>query len=207
MAPTPSQMPARPLPAWPKDALRIAFGLIWAIDAALKWLPGFRSGYMSLLMSEAQGQPSWLRPWFNFWITLQHPRDDLFIYLSATIETLIAAALLLGFARKLTYISAAVFSVIVWATAERFGGPYASGSTDIGTAIIYALVFMGLLALVAYAGPARYSLDYWLERRVSWWWRLAEVGRPRPLGPTSAGDVAAVTARAAMGAPTTGSPS
>lgn len=29
-------------PAWPKDALRIAFGVIWAIDASLKWLPGFK---------------------------------------------------------------------------------------------------------------------------------------------------------------------
>lgn len=200
MAQTPSQMAERPMPAWPKDALRIAFGLIWAIDAALKWLPGFRSGYMSLLMSEAQGQPSWLRPWFEFWINLQHPRADFFIYLSATIETLIAAALLLGFARKLTYISAAAFSVVVWATAERFGGPYASGSTDIGTAIIYAVVFMALLTLVAYAGPARYSLDYWLERRVSWWWRLAEVRRPSP--PQPAADVPTAIATGGVGATT-----
>jgi hypothetical protein len=26
-------------PAWPKDALRISFGIIWLIDAVLKW-PG-----------------------------------------------------------------------------------------------------------------------------------------------------------------------
>ena len=29
-------------PARPKDALRITFGVIWLIDATLKWLPGFR---------------------------------------------------------------------------------------------------------------------------------------------------------------------
>jgi hypothetical protein len=40
------------------------------------------------------------------------------------------------------------------------------------------LVFAGLLALSAYAGPARYSVDHWLEQRVSWWWRVAEVRRP-----------------------------
>jgi plastocyanin len=34
------------IPAWPKYALRITFGGIWLIDAVLKWLPGFRSGYM-----------------------------------------------------------------------------------------------------------------------------------------------------------------
>ncbi len=121
MAQTPSQVAQGPMPAWPKDALRIAFGLIWAIDAALKWLPGFRAGYMSLLMAEAQGQPSWLRPWFDFWINLQHPRVDLFVYLSATIESLIAAALILGFARKLTYISATAFSLIIWSTAAGSG--------------------------------------------------------------------------------------
>jgi len=94
------------------------------------------------------------------------------------IESLIAVALIAGFARKFTYISAALFSVLVWATAEGFGGPYMSGSSDIGTAIIYALVFVGLLALSAYAGPARYSADYYIEQRVSWWWKVAEMGRP-----------------------------
>lgn len=28
-------------PAWPKDALRVTFGVIWLVDAILKWLPGF----------------------------------------------------------------------------------------------------------------------------------------------------------------------
>ena len=163
---------------WPKAALRITFGLIWAIDASLKWLPGFRASYMSTIMGIAQGQPGWLRPWFNFWIDLQHPRAMLFAYVVAVIETLIAAGLILGFARKLTYISAATFSLLIWATAEGFGGPYTAGASDIGTAVIYAVVFLGLLALSYYAGPARYSLDYHLEKRISWWWRIAEVRRP-----------------------------
>jgi hypothetical protein len=44
--------------------------------------------------------------------------------------------------------------------------------------MIYAVVFAGLLALSAYAGPARYSADYYLERRYSRWWHLAEMRRP-----------------------------
>jgi uncharacterized membrane protein YphA (DoxX/SURF4 family) len=168
----------RVVPAWPKDVLRITFGVMWLIDAILKWLPGFRNGYMAMMKMAAAGQPSWLHPWFSFWINLQQPRATFFAYLCAVLETLIAVAVILGFARKYTYISAAAFSVIVWATAEGFGGPYTSGATDIGTAIIYAVVFMGLLALSAYAGPARYSVDYYLEKRISWWWRVAEVGRP-----------------------------
>jgi uncharacterized membrane protein YphA (DoxX/SURF4 family) len=168
----------RDMPLWPKDALRISFGIIWAIDAALKWLPGFRSSYMSVIMGEAGGQPGWLTPWFRFWINLQHPNATFFAYLVAIVETLIALALIAGFARKCTYIAAAAFSMIIWATAEGFGGPYTSGASDIGTAVIYAVVFLGLLALSAYAGPARYSVDYYLERRYPWWWHIAEVRRP-----------------------------
>ncbi len=171
----------RPLPLWPKDALRVSFGIIWLIDATLKWLPGFRAGYMDTIMGQAQGQPGWLKPWFDFWINLQHPNAVFFAYLVAVVETLIALALIAGFARKITYISAIVFSLLIWATAEGFGGPYTAGAADIGTAIIYALVFTSLLALSAYAGPARYSVDYHLEQKISWWWRLAEVRRPVPV--------------------------
>ena len=165
-------------PAWPKDALRITFGVIWLIDATLKWLPGFRAGYMSTIMGEAQSQPGWLQPWFHFWIRLQHPEAVFLAYLVAVVETLIALALIAGFARKLTYMSAIVFSLLIWATAEGFGGPYTSGASDIGTAIIYAVVFAGLLALSYYAGPARFSADYYLEKKIGWWWRVAEMRRP-----------------------------
>jgi nitrite reductase (NO-forming) len=167
-------------PAWPKDTLRIAFGVIWLIDATLKWLPGFRSSYMSVIMGEAQGQPGWLRPWFDFWIRFQHPDAMFLAYLAAVIETLIALALIIGFARKLTYLSAIAFSLLIWGTAEGFGGPYTSGASDIGTAIIYAVVFAGLLMLSYYGGPARYSADYYLEKKISWWWRIAETRRPAP---------------------------
>jgi uncharacterized membrane protein YphA (DoxX/SURF4 family) len=166
------------MPAWPKDALRISFGVVWAIDAALKWAPGFRSGYMDAISGAGAGQPGWLHPWFNFWTNLQSPPRSFWAYLVAVLETLIAVALILGFARKTTYISAIAFSLLIWATAEGFGGPYTSGAADIGTAIIYALVFAGLLGLSAYAGPARYSVDHWIEQRVSWWWWVAEVRRP-----------------------------
>src|SRR5438445_11367167 len=100
-------------------------------------------------------------------------------YLVPIVETLIAVALIAGFARKITYIAAATFSVMIWAIAEGFGGPYTSGASDIGTAIIYAVVFAGLLAVSYYAGPARYSADYYLEKKISWWWRLAELCRPQ----------------------------
>jgi len=190
---------SRNAPTWPKDALRVTFGIIWLIDAILKWLPGFRSGYMDTIMGTRDGQPGWLRWWFDFWINLQHPQAMFFAYLVAVVETLIAVALIAGFARKTAYIAAAGFSVLIWATAEGFGGPYTSGSADIGTAIIYAVVFAGLLALSYYAGPARYSADYYLEHKFSWWWHLAELRRPVPplAAPAPAEDTAARQPQAA----------
>src|SRR5215831_1888032 len=158
-----TQTIVRPYAHWPKTALRIGFGVIWLIDAVLKWLPGFRSDYMDTLMGQAQGQPGWLKPWFDFWINLQHPQAALFAYLVAVIETLIALALITGFARKLTYGAAIVFSLLIWGTAEGFGGPYTSGASDIGTAVIYALVFTALLGFAYYHGTAEFSLDYHLE--------------------------------------------
>lgn len=167
--------PAVARPQWPKSAVRVAFGVVWLVDAVLKWLPGFRDDYMSALKEGAESQPAWLKPWFDFWINLQQPHPAFFAYLVAVIETLIAVALILGFARKLTYISAAGFSVLIWATAEGFGGPYTAGAADIGTAVIYALVFVSLLAINAQFGPSRHSVDWVLERRIPWWHRVAEV--------------------------------
>ena len=140
--------------------------------------PGFRSGYMGMISVAGQGQPGWLKPWFSFWTNLQSPHPAFYAYLVAVLETLVALAVLFGIARKLSYITCAAFSVVIWAVAEGFGGPYTSGASDIGTAIIYALVFMCLLTLSAYTGPDTYSVDHFLETKISWWWKVAEFGRP-----------------------------
>ena len=51
-----------------------------------------------------------------------------------------------------------LLSVVIWTTAEGFGGPYTADSTDIGAAIIYVLVFAGLFLASAglYWGVDRY---------------------------------------------------
>jgi len=182
-APTANPPPRTATPSerhWGKDAFRIGFGVLWLIDAGFKWQPGFRKQYMDLLMSEGQGNATWMNWWFDFWKDLEHPYPGFFAYLAAVTETLIGIALILGFARKLTYIIGALFAFLIWATAEGFGGPYSAMSTDVGAAIIYCVVFLGLLALNYEAGPTRYSVDYYIEQRVSWWYRIAEVGRKRP---------------------------
>ncbi len=154
----------------------------------LKWLPGFRSTYVAAATGVAQGQPGWLRWWFDFWVKLQQPRPTVFAYLVAVVETLLALAIILGLARKVTYIASAAYGLGIWAIAEGFGGPYVQGSTDIGTGIIYSVVSVGLLTLCYYAGASRVSVDHYLERRISWWWRIAEVRGPDPVAaPAAAG--------------------
>jgi len=170
----------RPRQNWQKSAARVVFGLVWAVDAAFKWRPAFRHEYLSLVRGAAQGQPAWLLPWFHLWIALIAPRVPFFAYATAIIESVIALGLILGFARKLVYWLTVVFGLLIWSTAEGFGGPYTAGATDVGTGIVYSLAAVFLLALNATAGTSPYSLDAILERRIPWWPVVAEVGgRPR----------------------------
>ena len=53
---------------WLRPGLRIVFGVIWLVDAAFKWLPGFLITYQAGLVSGFADQPGWLRPWFRFWV-------------------------------------------------------------------------------------------------------------------------------------------
>lgn len=167
---------AAPVPTWPKSAVRISFGVIWGVDAAFKWKIGFHKEFIGLVKESSEGQPSWLHWWFKFWIDTISPHHHVWAYSIAAAETLIALALIFGFARKTTYIVSALTALGVWAVAEGFGGPYTSTSTDIGAAVIYAFVSAALLVLSLQCGPSRYSVDYYIEKRLSWWHWVAEFG-------------------------------
>src|SRR5260221_9557189 len=125
--------------------VRILFGFIWAIDAIFKWQPAFQKGYLDILISTAKDQPFFLKPWFDIWIRLISSQTQFFIYATVCIETYIAVAVLFGFAKRFTYIVALAFSLLIWSTAEGFGGPYTAGSTDVGAGIVYALLALLLL--------------------------------------------------------------
>jgi nitrite reductase (NO-forming) len=163
-----------PSAGWTGTCVRLIFGVIWAVDAYLKWLPGYRHSYISALKQTAQGQPSWLHWWFHFWINLQSGAPTLFAILTGLMETALALVLFLGIARRLGYTVGAVYALGVWAVGEGFGGPYVSGSTDIGTGIIYAALFITLLAFAPPARRERLSLDRVITARWKWWRVLAE---------------------------------
>lgn len=159
--------------AWHVTILRIVFGFMWAVDASFKWGSTFRDNFLADIQSAGQGQARWLHGWFNFWSTLMAHNPHLFAYTVAAVESVIALALLIGLARRSTYLAAALFSLMIWAIAEGFGGPYGSDSTDIGTGIVYAVVFLALYGLDRLATPAKWSVDRYIEQKFPWWAVLA----------------------------------
>jgi uncharacterized membrane protein YphA (DoxX/SURF4 family) len=166
---------------------RVGFGLIWAIDATLKWLPGFRGGFLGMIQEAAVGQPSWLAPWFRFWESAIAPQPVLFAVLTAVAETAVCLSLIFGVAQRAGFVLGAVMGLVIWGVGEGFGGPYGMGATDIGCAVMYTVVF----AVLALAVPRRIraaapSVDARLVRR---WPRLAPltfIQRP-PAGSPAAG--------------------
>jgi nitrite reductase (NO-forming) len=168
---------SRTWPAAATGALRVGFGIIWAVSAAITWMPGFADHYVGYLHNAAQGQPAWLAGWFAMWIGLVTPHAMLFVWLTRWIETLIAFCLLAGFARKSVYVAGALFSLLIWSTAGGFGGPYTVGAANMGAGLAYVLIFAALIGIDNREGRSPYSLDYFVERRWPRWRRFAEWGR------------------------------
>ncbi|CBL44768.1 Hypothetical protein HDN1F_11850 [gamma proteobacterium HdN1] len=163
-----------PWPAVATTALRVAFGIIWAVGAALTWSPDFATHYVGYLHNASTGQPEWSGWWFSLWIALISPNALLFTWLTRLATTVTALALLVGFGGKTLYLLGALFSLLIWSTAEGFGGPYTVGVSNIGTAITYVLIFFALIGLHYRTGFVPYSLDYLIERRWPAWQRIAE---------------------------------
>ncbi len=160
-----------------KTFIRVVFGIVWLIDGALKFQPGMSAIFPQLISNAGQGQPGWLLPWFTFWLNIVSQNPQFWVYLIGTAELCLAIGLIFGLLRKMTYIVGISLSLIIWAVPEGLGGPYGPGSTDIGTGIIYAFVFLSLILNNVEFGPSTYSLDIWLERRIPWWHKLAEFRR------------------------------
>jgi thiosulfate dehydrogenase (quinone) large subunit len=143
--------------------LRIVFGIIWAIDAWFKWQPDFQNNFVSYLTGALDGQPAPAHAWINFWIHVVQVNPHLFAQLAALGETAVAIGLIFGIFSNVTMIGGFFLSLMIWSTAEGFGGPYLPGSTDIGTAIIYAIAFVGLFL----ASSGLYlGIDRWLTPRL-----------------------------------------
>ena len=124
--------------------LRIAFGAVWAVDAYFKWQPSFISNFTDYLTGNLDSQPRAVQAWIDLWVHIVGVNPQLFAIMVAVAEPAIALALIFGVAPRLATIGGMAMSLVIWSTAEGFGGPYTAGSTDIGAAIIYVLVFLAL---------------------------------------------------------------
>ncbi len=158
-----------------KTAMRVIFGIVWGIDGALKFQPGLVESFSSMVSDAAAGQPSWLAGWFSYWASTTMSNPALFVYGTGLLELALAFCLITGFLRKLAYTAGFFFSLLIWSVPEGFGGPYGPGSTDIGTGIIYAFVFIFLLLTNATYGTSKLSLDRLIETKWPVWKRIAEI--------------------------------
>lgn len=151
-------------------ALRILFGGIWAIDAILKWETGFRTNFLGDLMSASVGQPRAVQAWIDLWVQLVKVNPAAFATLEALAESLLAVCLLAGAFTNVVSVGGIGLCLMIWSTAEGFGGPYGPQSTDVGAALVYALVFAALL----FTGAGRsLGVDRYLAPKLGRWSFLA----------------------------------
>lgn len=159
-----------------KTSFRIILGLVWLIDGVLKFTSGYVNGFLGNVQNQQANAPSWLSGWYSYWATQAANNGTLIVYTVGVLETLLGLALIFGFARKLAYVGGVILSLLIWAVPEGFGGPYQtnSGGTDVGTGVIYAIAFLGLIVINATYGSSRISVDHYIERRFPGWARIAE---------------------------------
>jgi nitrite reductase (NO-forming) len=165
-----------------KFVFRLLLGIAWLTDGILKFTSGYVDSFLSSVQLSQSNAPSWLSGWFSFWATQATNNANLIVYSVGILEILLGVALILGFMRKIAYAGGVVLSLLIWAVPEGFGGPYQSGSggTDVGTGVIYAIAFLGLIVINATYGPSRLSIDHLIERKFPGWSRIAEFGwRPK----------------------------
>ena len=149
--------------------LRVIFGGVWLIDASFKWSPAFINSFTDYLNQGAEGQPALVQAWINLWVHTVGVNPQFFAVIVALGETAIAIGLLFGFFTEVAIAGGIALSFVIWSTAEGFGGPYVAGSTDIGAAIIYIIVF---IALWLGRSWRRYSLDSSLHKKFPFlYWR------------------------------------
>jgi thiosulfate dehydrogenase [quinone] large subunit len=143
--------------------LRIVLGVIWGINAWLKWQPDFIQNFTGYMDDAAKDQPPAVVSWINFWQGIVQVNPTAFAIIVALLETALAIALIFGLFSNASYVGGILLSLIIWSVAEGFGGPYGPGATDIGAAIIYVPAFIALF--LASAGLT-WGLDSWLTPRL-----------------------------------------
>jgi len=134
---------------------RLLFGLLWAFDAALKWVPYFLTHFLDQLTPAAQGQPAWIAAYIGLIIVVVKAVGPVLVaVVVALVETAIAISVLTGRWLMLSVPLGFLYSLAVWTSAEGFGGPYSRAGTGVrgnvlGNVLIYAVIFLFMLVPLA----------------------------------------------------------
>jgi uncharacterized membrane protein YphA (DoxX/SURF4 family) len=140
-------------------AVRIAFGVIWGIDAVFKFLPGFVHGqtFTDELGGASAVHTPVIHQWIQLWHALASPHPAAFAVATGIVEALIALGLIFGAFSNLVFIGSAIWSFGIWSAAEGFHLPWTkSGITDLGPSVGYIIAS---LALFLAAAGATWSID------------------------------------------------
>jgi uncharacterized membrane protein YphA (DoxX/SURF4 family) len=143
----------------------MSFGVLWAFDAAFKWLPGFIGGQTlpdELGNADRVDLPV-VHQWMQMWNTVGLIDPGAFATLIAILETLVAVGLILGVLSNAAFIGSAVLSFGIWSGAEGFHLPFHQGMTDLGPSAGY--IFASLALFFAAAGST-WSVDTRLRPRL-----------------------------------------
>jgi thiosulfate dehydrogenase (quinone) large subunit len=143
--------------------VRILFGVLWAIDAYLKWRPSFIHGQVLAKDLNPSKIPQPLHSWVQLWHDISAVSPAGFAVFIACVETLIAVAMIFGFLSNLTFIGTAIYSFGVWTAPEHIHLPWAPGNTDLGPSIGY--IFAALALFFAAAGSI-WSVDAVIRPRL-----------------------------------------
>ena len=145
--------------------MRIGFGVVWAIDATFKFLPGFVHGQTlpDELGKGAEVKTPIIHQWIQLWHSIGTSHPGAFAVGIGILEVAIAVGLLLGAFSNVAFLGSAIFSFGIWSAAEGFHLPWTkSGITDLGPSVGY---IFASLALYLLAAGATWSLDDAVLRR------------------------------------------
>lgn len=133
---------------------RLWFGFLWAYDAMMKFHPYFMTHFADFLTSaETSVKGTWGAGLDRMFLDLTNIIGPHVVpVLVALTESLIALSLISGRGLRIMGPVGFVLALVIWNTAESWGGPYpdfvtSAGGQMFGNVIIYAMAFLYVLTL------------------------------------------------------------
>ncbi len=128
---------------WALGLARLLFGAVCLVNLVLHLDPAYREHFVAMIAADwAPGQPVWLMAYGHAMAALvTNLGVGIVVSMMVALEALLAFSLLSGWQlHRLAWVGL-FYNLWLWSTVGGLGGPYTTGATDPGTAIVYALGF------------------------------------------------------------------